>query len=287
MTGETYTTNRNSGTNGNPDLKPQTSEAWSAGVIWEPAAEWLKGFRFNLEFYKITEFDVIFAPASIQSLVSTPAFADNLTRDPVTNRITYANFRFSNVAEMYTDGWDVSFDYRKKTALGTFNLHSGATIIEHLKKPNSPGAPLLEYVGYMNSGGVNKVKANVVLSWYLSSHWTIGWRTIYYDGYKQAGAPGDPVYNGAVNPTPITTSTLPQGGNTIPSQTYHNVFASYNFGTAQRRHLLNGVTIQVGINDLFNTAPPFDANASYAPYYYSPLGARDLRTYILKIRRAF
>ncbi len=287
VTGATYTTDRNAGTNGNPDLQPQTSQAWSAGVIWEPQAERLKGFRFNLEFYKITESDVIFSPANIQTLVSTPAYANNLTRDPVTNRITYANFRFSNVAEMYTDGWDLSFDYRKKTALGTFNLHSGATIIEHLKKPNAPGAPLLEYVGYVNSGGVNKVKANVVLSFYLGSHWTVGWRTVYYDGYKQAGAPSDPVYNGAANPTPITTSTLPQGGNTIPSQIYHNILASYNFGTSQKLHLLNGVTIQVGINDLFNTAPPFDANASYAPYYYSPFGARDLRTYLLKIRRAF
>jgi len=287
VTGQTYTADRNSGTNGNPDLKPQTSKAWSAGVIWEPQAELLKGFRFNLEYYKITELDVIFSPPNIQTLVSTPAYAGNLTRDPGTKRITFANFRFSNVAEIYTDGWDVSFDYRKKTALGTFNVHSGATIIDHLKKPNAPGAPLLEYVGYVNSGGVNKVKANVSLSYYLNTHWTLGWRTTYFDSYKQAGAAGDPVYNGVINPTPITTSTLPQGRGTIPEQMYHNIFASYHFGANQKLRMLNGVTLQLGINDLFNSAPPFDANASYAPYYYSPFGARDLRTYILKIRRAF
>jgi iron complex outermembrane recepter protein len=288
VTGRTYTTDRNAGTNGNPDLKPQISKSWNAGVIWAPQAEFLKGFRFNLEYYKIDEEDLIFSPANIQSLVSTPAYADNLTRDPVTNLITFANFRFSNVAEAYTDGWDVNVDYRKKTALGTFNLHAGATIVAHLKKPNAPGAPLLDYVGYVNSGGVNKVKGNVALSWYLGSHWTVGWRTVYYDGYKQAGAPGDPVYNGAINPTPITTSLLPQGRTTIPEQIYHNVFASYKFGEAQStRHVLRGVTIQVGINDLFNTAPPFDANSSYAPYYYSPFGPHTLRSYILKIRKAF
>jgi outer membrane receptor protein involved in Fe transport len=192
------------------------------------------------------------------------------------------------VAEAYTDGYDVNFDYRKKLGWATFNLHTGATIVEHMKRPNAPGAPLLDYVGYVNSGGVNKVKGNVALSCYLGPHWTVGWRTIYYDGYKQAGAPGDPVYNGAINPTPITTSTLPQGRNTIPEQIYHNVFASYNFGADARfRHALDRVTIQLGINDLFNTAPPFDANASYAPYYYSPFGPRDLRTYLLKIRKDF
>jgi outer membrane receptor protein involved in Fe transport len=287
VTGRTYTTNRNSGTNGNPDLKPQTSRSLNAGVIVTPQAELLKGLRFNLEFYKIVEHDLIFAPSSIQSLVSTPAFADNITRDPATNLITFVNFRFTNVAEAYTSGWDANVDYRKKLGFATFNFHAGATVVEHLKKPNAPGAPMLEYVGYVNSGGVNKVKGNVAVSCYLGSHWTVGWRMVYYDGYKQAGAPGDPVYNGAVNPTPITTSTLPQGRNTIPEQIYHNIFASYNFGSVKRaRSMLDGVNIQLGINNLFNTAPPFDANGSYAPYYYSPFGPHALRTYILKVRKA-
>jgi outer membrane receptor protein involved in Fe transport len=191
------------------------------------------------------------------------------------------------VAEAYTDGWDVNLDYRKKLGTATFNLHAGATIVGHLKKPNAPGAPLLEYVDFVNSGGVNKIKGNVAVSCYLGSRWTVGWRTVYYDGYKQAGAPGDPVYNGAANPTLITTSTLPQGGYNIPAQIYHNVFASYNFGSTQRLHVLNGISVQLGINNLFNTAPPFDANANYAPYYYSPFGPHVLRSYILKIRKAF
>ncbi len=105
--------------------------------------------------------------------------------------------------------WDASLDYRKKVGPATFNFHVGATIVEHMKKPNAPGSPLLEYVGFVNAGGVDKVKGNVALSCYLGTHWTVGWRTVYYDGYKQAGAPGDPVYNGAANPTPITTSTPP------------------------------------------------------------------------------
>ena len=127
-----------------------------------------------------------------------------------------------------------------------------------------------------------------MLSCYLGSHWTLGWRTVYYHGYNQAGAPGDPVYNGAANPTLITTTTLPQGGSTVPEQVYHNVFASYNFrSTARFRHMLDNVTVQLGINDLFNTAPPFDAYAGYAPYYYSPFGPHGLRSYILKVRKPF
>lgn len=286
LTGATYTTDRNAGTNGNPNLKPQTSRSWNAGVIWAPQ-EWLPGFRFNLEYYRIEEEDLIFAPPNIQSLVSNPAYADNLTRDPVTNRITFVNFRFTNVAEAYTDGWDANFDYRRKLGRATLNLHAGATVVANLKKPNGPGAPLLDYVDFVNSGGVNKLKGNVALSCYLGTHWTVGWRTVYYDGYKQAGVPGDPVYNGAANPTLITTSTLPQGGYRIPEQIYHNVFTSYNFGTAQRLHVLNGINIQLGINNLFNTAPPFDAHANYAPYYYSPFGPHVLRTFLLKIRKAF
>ena len=288
VTGQTYTAQRNSGTNGNPDLKPQTTKNWNVGMIWEPAGTLLEGLRMNLEFFNIVENDVIAAPPAVQILVNTPAESANVIRSSPTGPITFINFRYSNVSLVRIDGWDFSVDYRKRSPVGTFNLHGGATLTEHLKQSPAVGAPLVEYVGFVNSGGVDKLKANAVLSCYLGSHWVIGWRTNYYAGYKQNGAPSDPQYLGAAVYTPITTNTLPQGRATIPAQTYHNLFASYSFGTSPGFHrLLAGVTIQLGINDVFNTAPPYDAYSGYAPYYYSPFGNPELRSYVLKIRKTF
>jgi hypothetical protein len=47
------------------------------------------------------------------------------------------------------------------------------------------------------------------------------------------------------------------------------------------------VTVQLGIDDVFNTPPPFDAYSSIAPFYYSPYGSVLLRSYVVKIKKEF
>src|SRR5690606_33426756 len=46
---------------GNPGLSPQSSRSFNAGLIWEPREGAARGFRFNAEYYRITQFDAIFA----------------------------------------------------------------------------------------------------------------------------------------------------------------------------------------------------------------------------------
>ena len=43
----------------------------------------------------------------------------------------------------------------------------------------------------------------------------------------------------------------------------------------------------VGLDNVFNKLPPFEANAGYTPFYYSPYGNVLLRTYLLKVKRDF
>jgi len=245
------------------------------------------------DFYRLIEFNAIFAPTYAQALAS-PNLAYLIPRDPTTGRVTYYVQQFVNTQRQYSTGYDVSLDYRLATAVGRFNLHAGGTVVNHLMLPFLLGGPLVEYSGFANSGGVIKTKANASLSWLVGKHWTLGWNTHYWDSYKQQGSPSDPQYNGAKTYTPVTTQLLPQGGASaingisIPAQVYHNMFATYAFGNTPKWHrFLEGTTIQVGINDVFNTAPPFDANSAYAPFYYSPYGNVLLRTYLVKITKDF
>jgi len=288
VTNQTYTSLRTPA-EGNPNLKPQSARAWNAGVIWEPTTGLLRDFRFNLEFFKIFQDNLIAQPASAQIIASTPGLANLVTRDPATNKITLMTFEYANVGNAYTDGWDASASYRKETPIGTFGFRAAATITEHLKQPPAVGNVQVEYVGYVREGGVDKIKANANLTWSpLNSRLALGWTTRYYGSYKQIGAPSDPEYLGAAVYTPIITNTAPQGGNTIPSQMYHNIFARYAFGENGRWHgLLNRVSVQLGINDLFNTAPPFDAYSGGAPFFYSRFGPVGLREYTLTVKKAF
>jgi hypothetical protein len=166
--------------------------------------------------------------------------------------------------------------------VGTFDLHIVGTVIEHDLRQYAIGSPFLDYVGFPADGGEAKTKANATLTWEYRQ-WTLGWATTYFGSYLQLGSPGDPFVfqNG-----PLTFFTAAQGGYTIPSQTYHQIFATYVTGDTRFLHgLFSNVAVQAGIKNLFNTSPPFDA--FYQPYFYSPYGDPRLRDYWVSVKKAF
>ena len=274
---------------GNPNLKPQTSESWDVGVIWEPQVEALKGFRANLEYYKIDQHNTISA-LNAQTIVTDEAlYPGRVTRDPSTGLITRVDQTLLNLFANQTNGWDMTVDYRKGTSVGTFEISLTGTVIEHEKRQTNVGSPSLEYVGWTNSGGEAKTKANGTLTW-ANGHWAVAWSARYYGSYNQLGAPGGPTNDFANTP-------LAQGSNTIPSQTYHDLFVSYSFGASSKRteakftahveRLFANTTLQLGIKNVFDKLPPFDAYSAYAPFYYSPYGDIRLRDLWFSVRKQF
>lgn len=272
----------------NPDLGPETSKNWSYGVIFEPQGA-LKDFRFNLEYWRIEKMDLIRNVNNVQQLANMGDRAPegSIERDPTSNRIALFTFANYNVGDGLTDGWDASVDYRKATLLGVFAARARATITDHLKLPPAIGFPAMEYLDFPNSGGVNATKLNGSLSWSSGRHWRASWTTVHHGGYKQSGAPGDPIYLGVANPTLITTSIGPQGGHTVASQTYHNLNVSYNFGAKHDRAYLRGLSVSLTINNVFDTEPPFDAGNNRAPFFYSRYGNVRLRDYVLRVKKDF
>jgi iron complex outermembrane receptor protein len=261
---------------GNPNLTPQRSKNWDVGFIYEPQEELLKGLRLGLEFYKITQLGYITTLTGNQ-ILNNPAFASRVTRDPTTGLVTQIDESYINAFKYETSGQDLSVHYDKSTSFGRFNVNLIGTFIQHEKRQLDFTNPLVDYVGWTNSEGEAKGKANAVLAW-ERNHWILNWSTTWFGGYNQFGAPGDPT--GSTS----TQYTQAQGGYRIPSQIYHGIFASYNFGSSANP-LLSNLTIQGGIKNLFNTQPPFDAY--YAPYYYSPYGDIRLRDYWLTVRKSF
>jgi iron complex outermembrane receptor protein len=272
----------------NPALGPETSRNWSYGAIWQPEGA-LKDFRINLEYWRIDKQGLIRNVNNVQQLANMGdrAPAGSLQRNPTTKVIELFTFANYNVGDGMTDGWDASVDFRKATPVGLFAVRGRTTLTDHLKLPPAIGYPALDYRNFPNSGGVNRMKFNGSLSWSSGRHWRASWTTLYHSGYQQAGAPGDPVYLGAANPTLVTTSTGPQGGNTVAAQTYHNATFSYAFGAARQPTLLRGLSVQLTINNVLNTEPPFDAGNNRAPFFYSRYGSVRLRDYVLRVKKDF
>jgi outer membrane receptor protein involved in Fe transport len=272
----------------NPELGPETSKNWNFGVIWQPGGA-LKDFRFNLEYWRIEKMDLIRNVNNVQQLANMGdrAPAGSVERDPTTNRIELFTFAFYNVGDGMTDGWDVSMDYRKATPIGAFGFRARTTITDHLKLPPALGFPPVEYVGHVNSGGVNRAKANGTISWSSGRHWRASWTTTYQTGYKQRNSRGDPNYLGNPNAALNTLYTAPQGGDTVASQVYHTVNLSYNFGARHEHSYLKGLSIQLTVINVFDTLPPFDTGRIPTPFFYSRYGNVRLRDYIIRVKKDF
>jgi outer membrane receptor protein involved in Fe transport len=277
---------------GNPDLRPEESESFSAGIIVTP--RFLEGFRLSVDYTRIAKSDNITQPTSAQQIVDNEdVLPGRVVRGPDPTRpsctgisattICSIDVSAVNLATAEVEAYDVQLDYGLPTAThGRFDFFALATWQTHYRTQFAPLQPVVENVGIGFGNGVNplKLKANAGLTWQYRA-WTLGWTARYFHHYFVA----DP--SSAADLTRITN----QGnGGRVPSQTYHDLTASYSFGPSEAgsgwtSRLLGNTEIRLAIDNVFNKQPPFDASNSTR--YYSPFGDPRLASYSLTLRKSF
>jgi len=286
--GASYQVNVASG--GNPNLKPQLSTTRSLGVIWEPKSGVLNGFRLNFERFEIQQKDSITTLTAQQmvDIEDLPPAAGRIVRNPTTKLITNLDLTAINYAKSVVSGYDVSASYQKNTSVGVFNFNAGGTVmqvyersgnaLDNAGRPTNAGnSTLISWLGFVGRGGAAEHKANAGLNWSRRS-WKLGWSSIYFGRYQQSGAPGDPV--GA------SPQVLAMGGTTIPAQISHSFRASYDFGRkSDRSRLLAGISVTLGINNVFDRAPAFDP--FFSNFMSSSYISKDGREWWLRVKRIF
>lgn len=120
------------------DLRPETSETLSAGLVWTP----LDGLTIAVDAFRV---DIVDRIALSESLQGPPVLAI-LTRAGITSA-SQVRF-FTNAADTQTQGFDVTADYRRRLSAGELRLGVGYnasdTDIESLRSnPVIPTLPLL------------------------------------------------------------------------------------------------------------------------------------------------
>jgi outer membrane receptor protein involved in Fe transport len=275
---------------GNPNLQPVNSESWDTGVVFEP--EFVPGLRLAFDWYRIQQRDRI-TNLSTQAIVNNESeFPGRVTRGTPTapfdvGKIVSVDASALNLTKAVTNGYDISLGYRESTRFGTFDLSALGTVIQHFRTQNTVNAPFVDIADQVADFGPLKEKANATLSWELRG-WTARWAATYYGSYPQIAPPF----------TRSTSTLLAQNSAGIPSQIYHNILLAYGIpshakqGDSNSREssswtgsAFSGVNVQMGIKNVFNKTPPFDAN--FAPYYYSPFGDPLLRTFWVSLSKDF
>jgi outer membrane receptor protein involved in Fe transport len=266
---------------GNPNLRPEISNTTTFGVVFQPS--YLKRLSISADYYRIDIKDAIGTTAA-QTVVDSclaggavnPAspycsqisFANN---DQVNGAITKVASNSANVASFRTHGVDLQLSYTQpmkalnENLAGTLNLNLQSTrVFEYWTStdvsalfPNGINRAGQTGAGFGGPAGLPKWSTNAQLSYKLQKlvlntqvrNISRGHYNNAFIGPDQAGY--SPTLSNSIN------------NNVVPSMTYVNLGASYDFGGKDRRELF------VTVDNLFDRTPPLPANNNA---YYDLMG---------------
>ena len=108
---------------GNPDLEPESSNSLTVGAIFQPA--FLPGFDMTVDYWDI-DIENVITSYSVTNMenkcVDLPSldnsFCPNVTRDPVTHKITRINTFSINASRMKARGVDFGMNYSRPVGEG-------------------------------------------------------------------------------------------------------------------------------------------------------------------------
>jgi iron complex outermembrane recepter protein len=248
---------------GNPNLREETAETFTAGVIIRP--RFIPGLTLSADFYDVKIQDAVSTPSlsTVATLcVDAPTidnvFCDAIDRNPGTNAAApgvVSGFRLlpQNVAQFTTKGIDFSASYRFRPGgnLGTVTLGLVGNYLDELTFIATPGGNVIDSTGTVNAP---EWQLNFDLNWTIEQlSFTYGFN--YFSEtlrFSRAQIAADP---DIVAPEFLSFS----------ERFTHDMQIAYNINDRFRFY--------VGVNNLFDQEP--DVGATFYPvsaigrFYYA------------------
>jgi iron complex outermembrane receptor protein len=240
---------------GNKNLSPERSKNGTIGVVWEP----LNNLSLTADYWAIR------LTKQIGSLDVTDVFADPVTfasyyhRNPsgdlatdgsqCPNPITcgYVDLRTQNLGDMNTNGVDLSANYKLRTKdYGTFTFTDNATWVHKYEYQNFIGDVMHQNVGvYSGTGPIFRWQNTANVNW-TQGKFGAGVAAHYKSGYLDQ-----------------------DGENNVASYTTFDGYGSWD--------AIKGLTLTVGVRNLFDREPPLSYQtktfqAGYDPRFADPTG---------------
>jgi len=221
---------------GNPNLKPETGDVLTAGIVYEPS--WFNGFSANVDWWEYKLKDVITAidvktASDICIANGTQQFCDYFKRGP-DGQILSVQQPTINLGKLDTSGVDFGFKYAlRDTRAGSFQFVLDATYID---KYDSTPCPICDTVHV--AGTYNRQYGNFAKFRGLAS---IGW------GFDPFTALLSARYIGSLD-LKNADGVIPDVTLNIPSKTYLDLTIGYTFWEK--------LTVTAGVDNLTNEQPP-------------------------------
>jgi iron complex outermembrane receptor protein len=280
--GGSITGQANARSGANASLKPATSDNWTAGFVWSPKN--LKGFSVSMDYFSVEQEGLIstigtstilqdvelrgtgspyapfvrFGPRNDTSVFTggTPVTAAGQIGTRAIDEV-YVTDTLVNIAGQRLAGVDFKLDYTwNQDAWGRFDASLAGIWWNYYKATTLPGTAEFDTVGQATNFN------GTIPDWqtYLSLAWTRG----------PVGATFAWTHIPEIEDVNWYDDTDVGADANVESYNSIDVSASFTFGTDYR--WVNGLTVRVGANNVFNETPPMakgtftDSNADIATY---------------------
>lgn len=262
---------------GNPDLGPEEAKARNFGVVLD--VPFVEGLSFTADYFHIRQTDVIdtFGEAdqlALDFLLRTTGQGANpdVVRLPVTaedqaafdaynaanpddpraaaGAVDFIRDTFINISSREVSGVDLGMRYRMpENRLGRFTFRADMARLDRFEQRRDDDAPTVSQIGV---NGLPRTRGVASVHW---RHEAVeaGLQANYVSSFQDTSAPAN----------------ADGSDYTVGSWTTYNAFAGYRFGSGA----LDGTYLRLGVNNLFDRAPPLaDEDRGFYEGVHDPRG---------------
>ena len=238
----------------NAHLKPERSRQFSLGTVLQPS----KSTSFSADYWNIRKRNLISNLGEDVILADPEKYSDIITRDPGEGYITNIVMTLENRGEERSSGIDVVFDVKKiPTAIGAFSAHLSGTWVLESKVETGPGAPFVSNLGrFVEDKVVQRWRHRASVDW-DNGPFSVTLGNTWYSSYEDQNSAIDTNVGTVVSPNHVKAYSL------------WDLSGSVDITPKAR--------LRAGVQNLFDTHPPFSNQAyyfisGYDPSYTDPRG---------------
>nr|WP_316641106.1 TonB-dependent receptor [uncultured Roseateles sp.] len=238
----------------NPKLKPEKSEQFSMGLVFEAG----KDLSFSVDYWNITKKDVI-STLGEQIIVDSPdKYNGKYIQRDGDGFITNIILQKENQGRLKTSGLDLGFDYKgAATSVGRFSAGMTGTLVLKYDRQFGPLEGYRSNLGvFLNDQVIQKWRHRISFGW-DQGPFGLTLANQFSSGYTDQNTTYDPVAN----------TLLPT--RKVKAYSLWDLTGSWNVNQQLK--------LRAGVLNLLNTAPPFSNQAyyflaGYDPTYTDPRG---------------
>lgn len=250
----------------NAKLKPERSTQFSLGAVFAPSSQW----SVSVDYWNIQKRDLISEIgddvilgnlAKYEPLVhryNEDEGLDGCDYDPDDSTICFIELRKENRGRQKVSGIDLGVEVKGlRTEFGSFGLAFNGTLALQSKQQAGPGDAYISNLGrFVTDGVVQRWRHRLTVDW-EQGPWSLSLANSYIGSYEDQ--------NSAIN----TDDGSVVAKNRVKAYSLWDLSGSYEFSKQLR--------VRAGVQNLFDTPPPFSNQAyyfisGYDPSYTDPRG---------------